>query len=153
MAYLIRQAQEADLPALAAYEITIAKTSFGEDAIIDSAVHIKKLSKALDRDQEGMLVAEDETGNVVGWLWIAINTNFLTEERYANFRSLAVSPGCGEAGEALLERALNYARDCEVTEVLGRVHVTNQEMRVLYRKYDFEPVHLVLRHVFERPSP
>ncbi|MGA8117838.1 MAG: GNAT family N-acetyltransferase [Actinocatenispora sp.] len=155
----VRHAEESDLDALAAYEVTIAEISFGDDAVADPAIHRKKLAKALDRDREGMLVATaapadadgggtDGSGeSVVGWLWLAVNTNFLTGQRYANFRSLAVSegPGSDRVGELLLDRALAYARAEQLTEIVGKVHVGNESMRVLYRKYGFSPAALTMK--------
>jgi len=151
MGYVVRLAEEADLDALAAFEVEIARISFEEDAVVDPGTHRKKLAKALDRDRNGMLVAVDGSGRLVGWLWIALNQNFLTGARYANFRSLAVAPIAerGEVGELLLERGLDYADRAGVTEVVGKVHVRNAGMRVLYRKYGFEATHLSMR----RKSP
>jgi ribosomal protein S18 acetylase RimI-like enzyme len=142
----VREAREADLDALAAFEVAIAEVSFGEDAVTDPAVHRKKLAKALERDRASMFVAEDGAGRPAGWLWLAINTNFLTGQRYANFRSLAVAPDAAPGiAEALLDHALAYARGLGVTEVVGRVHVDNHRMRVLYKKYGFAPAFLTMR--------
>src|SRR5438552_13802399 len=89
--YTVRQAAPGDLDALVRFEINIARISFPDDPVVDPEVHRKKLSKAMERDREGMFVAEAAaTGQVAGWLWVALNTNFLTGENYANFRSLAV---------------------------------------------------------------
>ncbi|HEY8471639.1 MAG TPA: GNAT family N-acetyltransferase [Natronosporangium sp.] len=145
---VVRLAEPRDLPALAAFEVTIAEVSFGEDAVTDPAVHQRKLAKALERDRAGMFVTDrdNSTGPVTGWLWLAINTNFLTGARYANFRSLAVAPDApAGTAEALLEHALGYARAQQVTEVVGRVHVDNLAMRTLYRKYGFAPAFLTMK--------
>jgi L-amino acid N-acyltransferase YncA len=142
----VRTAEERDLRELAAFEVTIAEVSFGEDAVDDPDVHLRKLTKALERDRPHMFVAEDRAGRVVGWLWLAVNTNFLTGARYANFRSLAVAPDADpRTGDLLLEHALAHARDEGLTEVVGKVHVDNAGMRVLYRKYGFAPVFLTMR--------
>lgn len=156
MPVTVRLAEPRDLPALAAFEVRIAEVSFGADAVTDPAVHHKKLAKALERDRAGMFVTDraqagdsdggDGDGRVTGWLWLAINTNFLTGARYANFRSLAVAPDApAGTAEALLEHALGYARDQQVTEVVGRVHVDNLPMRTLYRRYGFAPAFLTMR--------
>jgi ribosomal protein S18 acetylase RimI-like enzyme len=143
---VVRLAEPRDLPSLAAFEVRIAEVSFGEDAVSDPDVHHKKLAKAMDRDRAGMFVVDGGAGRLDGWLWLAINTNFLTGARYANFRSLAIAPDAAPGtAEALLDHALAYARHCGVTEVVGRVHVDNAPMRVLYRKYGFEPAFLTMR--------
>ena len=92
----------ADLPALVAFEIAIARITFPRDPMVDPAVHEKKLRKALDRGEPGMFVL-DRGGAAVGWLWVYLNTNFLTNERYATFRSLAVDETQPDAS-ALAER-------------------------------------------------
>jgi L-amino acid N-acyltransferase YncA len=146
MPVVVRLAQARDLPELAAFEVRIAEVSFGEDAVADPEVHHKKLAKALPRDRQSMFVTDGDGGRVTGWLWLAINTNFLTGARYANFRSLAVAPDAAPGtAEALLEHALSYARRQQVTEVVGRVHVDNLPMRTLYRKYGFAPAFLTMR--------
>jgi ribosomal protein S18 acetylase RimI-like enzyme len=146
--YTIRQPGPDDLDALVAFEIEIARISFPDDAVVDPDVHRKKLQKALVRDREGMFVAEGEHGGkVVGWLWVALNTNFLTEGSYANFRSLAVSPGpeSAQVAEALFAHGIEYARQKGVTEITGKVHVSNVPMRVIYRKFGFKAEHLTMK--------
>ncbi len=144
---VIRTAEEGDLDDLARFEVAIAEVSFGSEAVTDPSVHKGKLAKALDRDRDSMFVAVDAANRAIGWLWFAVNTNFLTGQRYANFRSLAVAPGpeSGRIGEALIEHALAFAKSHGLAEVVGRVHVGNDGMRVLYRKMGFEPVHLTMR--------
>lgn len=149
--YTFRAPTEDDLPALVQFEIEIARISFPDDAIVDEDVHRKKIAKALDRDREGMFVAEDaQTGAVVGWLWVALNTNFLTNERYATFRSLAVArgpehPSSGTLADAIFAHGIEYARGLGVTEITGKVHVNNASMRLVYRKFGFEAEHLTMK--------
>lgn len=152
MALTVRLAEERDLDALAGFEAEIARVSFADEAVTDLQTHRKKLAKALPRDRDGMFVADDGTGRVVGWLWLAINQNFLTGERYANFRSLAVAPDADReaAVAALFEHAIAHAEQQEATSIVGRVHVDNTGMRVLYRRYGFEPAHLTMRRVTGR---
>jgi ribosomal protein S18 acetylase RimI-like enzyme len=145
--YAIRQAEERDLPALVDFEIQIARISFPDDPVDDPEIHRKKLSKAMERDREGMFVTEAPGGEVAGWLWVALNTNFLTNEQYATFRSLAVAPGPGSAdvADALFEHGIEYARSRGVSEITGKVHVANVAMRVIYRKFGFEAEHLTMK--------
>jgi ribosomal protein S18 acetylase RimI-like enzyme len=145
--FTIRQAEGRDLPALVDFEILIARISFPDDPVDDPEIHRKKLSKAMERDREGMFVAESQGGEVVGWLWVALNTNFLTGEQYATFRSLAVAPGpdSADAADALFAHGIDYARDKGVTEITGKVHVANVSMRVIYRKFGFEAEHLTMK--------
>lgn len=149
--YLFRTPNEADLLALVEFEIEIARISFPDDPVVDAEVHRKKLTKAMERDRAGMFVAEDrETGEVVGWLWVALNTNFLTGESYATFRSLAVAhgpdhPESAALADAIFAHGIEYARTAGVAEITGKVHVNNTPMRVIYRKFGFEAEHLSMR--------
>lgn len=147
MTWTVRAATAGDLDALAAYEVEIARVSFGDDAVEDPAVHAGKLRRGLEKDPGGMVVADDG-GRVVGWLWVAINENFLTRERYANFRSLAVDtthPDEAAIADALMRRALDRAREEGARYITGKVSVDNVPMRALYAKYAFAPAHLTMQ--------
>ncbi|HET7079869.1 MAG TPA: GNAT family N-acetyltransferase [Chloroflexia bacterium] len=144
---VIRPAQEADLPALVAFEIAIARISFPRDAVTDPAVHEKKLRKALERGEPGMFVLV-RAGQVLGWLWATFNTNFLTNEHYATFRSLAVddaAPDHAALAEALFNYGIGYAQEAGMLEITGKVHVHNTPMRLLYKKAGFEAEHLTMK--------
>lgn len=145
----IRHPDEGDLDAMSGFEIMIARISFPDDPVVDPEIHKKKLRKALERDRDGMFLAVDRaTGEAVGWLWVALNTNFFTEDRYANFRSLAVAPGAApEVADALFARGIEYAQEQGVTELTGKVHLSNVPMRMIYRKFGFETEHLTMRKV------
>lgn len=148
--YRVRLAEEGDLDVLAAFEVDIARISFREDAVVDPEAHRKKLVKALARDRQGMMVAVDESGRVVGWLWISINQNLLTGATYANFRSLATSAAGRGIGEILMEHGLRYVQRTGAGEVVGRVYLGNTPMRTLYRRFGFEPAHLTMRRKLPR---
>jgi ribosomal protein S18 acetylase RimI-like enzyme len=153
--FAVRNAQEPDLDELARFEVGIAEVSFGEDAVTDPAVHRERLREALHQDPDGMFVAVDADGRVLGWLWFAAKTNFVTGERYANFRSFAVAPVSDRdaIAEALFARGLQHADALGLTEIIGKVHVDNRPMRVLYRRNGFTPVYLTVRRRLDAPSP
>jgi ribosomal protein S18 acetylase RimI-like enzyme len=143
----IRPAERRDLDVLVRFEKAIATISFGDAAVLDDATHRGRLKKALERDPDSVFVAIDARGEVVGWLWMSANTNFLTGDRYANLRSLAVSDEVSNDGvsDALLERAIEFAHAHGLDEITGKVHPANNAMRVLYRKFGFEPTTLTMR--------
>ena len=105
--YLTRPASEADLAAIAAFEVEIARASFGDEAITDPAFHRRRVAGALGKPGEIALVAMAAAapGTLLGWAWMSARTNSLTGERYGNFRSLAVASGDarGAVGELLME--------------------------------------------------
>ena len=60
--YLIRPATEADLDAIAAFEVEIAVVSFGDEAITDAAFHRRRVANSLGKPGEIALVAPRRTG-------------------------------------------------------------------------------------------
>jgi GNAT superfamily N-acetyltransferase len=158
--YLIRDAADGDLDAIAEFEIEIARVSFSDEAIVDPALHRRRVSAALGKPGEIMLVAVKGAepgpslvpargvtpGTLVGWAWMSPRTNSLTGARYGNFRSLAVAdiPDRSSAGEFLLEAVLQAAADADLTQLTGKVHAGNLGMRALYRKFGFEAAHITM---------
>lgn len=142
----VRPATAADLDPLVAYEIEIARISFGDEAVTDPALHRKRVSGALGKPDEVALVA-DRAGAVVGWVWLSGRTNSLTGDRYGNLRSLATSdgPDRGAVAELLLDAALTAAGERGVAEVVGKVHMRNVAMRAVYAKLGFAAEHLSMR--------
>ena len=154
--YLIRQATADDLAAIASFEVEIAQTSFGDDAITDASLHRRRVAGALGAPGEVTLVAvaepepgpasETGLGPPVGWAWLSGRTNSLTGARYGNFRSLAVAdvPGRSQIGELLLAAVLDAASAAGMRQLTGKVHARNTGMRALYRKFGFEATHLTM---------
>ena len=142
----IRPATDGDLDALVGYEIEIARISFGDEAVTDPALHRRRITGSLGKPDEVTLVAERD-GAVVGWIWLSGRTNSLTGDRYGNLRSLATSdvPGRSAVAELLLDAALSAARDRGVSEVVGKVHMRNVNMRAVYAKFGFAAEHLSMR--------
>jgi GNAT superfamily N-acetyltransferase len=146
--YLIRPADEADLDAIAAFEVEIARVSFGDEAITDPALHRKRVAGALGKPAEVTLVAAAgaEPADPVGWAWLSGRTNSLTGARYGNFRSLAVAerPDRALVAELLMEAVLRAAADAGFTQLTGKVHARNLGMRAVYRKFGFEATHITM---------
>jgi L-amino acid N-acyltransferase YncA len=149
--YLVRDATMDDLDRLIGFEIDIAVISFDDKAITDTAMHGKRLSSAIRAPDDVTLVvvAEDAQAEPLGWAWLSARSNSLTGERYGNFRSLATAehPDRTQIGELLLGELLERVRALGVNEVIGKVHVANLAMRTLYKKFDFESVHLTVRRI------
>jgi hypothetical protein len=135
--YVVRPATDADLDRIVEFEIEIAKASFEDEAVVDPAVHRKRVAGSLGKAGETTLVVATtaDPAAAIGWGWLSARTNSLTGARYGNFRSLAVAdvPGRSEAAEALL------------AALVGKVSARNLGMRTLYRKFGFEAAHLTMR--------
>lgn len=153
--YVTRQADERDLPAIGRFEAEIARVSFGEDAIDDPARWASRLGRAMEKSKAGMIVAHGPDEEPVGWCWVSINQNAMTGDRYANFRSLAVSPvdNRSDVAELLLTAGLEFCLAGGITEVVGRVHVGNVPMRTVYRKFGFDPTSLSMKLFLPEGEP
>jgi len=152
--YLVRPAVEADLDAIADFEVDIARASFGDEAIVDAAFHRRRAAGALAKSGEIMLVAVAATAPAkpVGWAWMSERTNSLTGERYGNFRSLATAAGDarGPAGEMLMAAILSAADEAGFSHLSGKVNASNLGMRTLYRAFGFTATHLTMERRSER---
>jgi len=157
--YLIRPAGDADLDAVASFEVDIARVSFGDDAITDAGLHRKRVAGALGKPGEVTVVAvaAGAPGVPVGWAWLSGRTNSLTGARYGNFRSLAVAdiPDRAAVAELLMEAVLAAAADAGWHQLTGKVHARNLGMRAVYREFGFEATHITMekRDLAKRPGP
>jgi len=146
--YLVRPATEGDLDQIAAFEVDIAKVSFGDDAITDAAFHRRRVAGALGKPGEITLIAaaSDAPDEPLGWAWMSARTNSLTGERYGNFRSLAVAdtPERAAIGELLMTAVLQAAEDEGLAHLSGKVHAANLGMRALYRAFGFTATHVTM---------
>ncbi len=146
--HVVRSASEADLDAIAAFEVDIARVSFGDEAITDPAFHRRRVAGALGKPGEVTLIAAAAAAPEVpvGWAWLSARTNSLTGERYGNFRSLAVADttGRGAIGELLMAAVLRAADEAGLTHLSGKVNAANLGMRALYRAFGFTATHLTM---------
>jgi ribosomal protein S18 acetylase RimI-like enzyme len=155
--YLIRPATEDDLDAIAAFEVEIAVVSFGDEAITDAAFHRRRVANSLGKPGEIALVAVDiaavSAGAPLGWAWLSGRTNSLTDERYGNFRSLAVAENedRGVIGELLMTAILAAADEAGFTHLTGKVNAANLGMRALYRAFGFTATHLTMEKRTGKP--
>ena len=146
---MIRNAVFDDIPVLAEFEREISAISFGDEAVTDINHHITRLKKSMEKTAGGMFVLENGV-TINGWLWMDIKTNFLTEEKYVNFRSFYLTEnirGTAE-GDELLTHGLNWCRENNVRRVVGKVHSRNLPMRALYKKAGFEATHVTMEFDF-----
>jgi L-amino acid N-acyltransferase YncA len=154
--YVVRSATEADLDAIAAFEVDIAIASFAGEAITDEAFHRRRVASSLSKQGEIALIAAktEHPEHPEGWAWMSARTNSLTGERYGNFRSLAVAEGPDRSavGELLMTAVLAEADAAGFTHLTGKVNAGNLGMRSLYRAFGFTATHLTMeKHI--TPSP
>jgi ribosomal protein S18 acetylase RimI-like enzyme len=146
--HIVRPATDTDLDAIAAFEVEIARVSFGAEAITDAAFHRRRVAGALGKPGEIALIAAaaDASETPLGWAWLSARTNSLTGERYGNFRSLAVAETAdrGAIGQLLMAAVLDAAGHAGLTHLTGKVNAANLGMRALYRAFGFTATHLTM---------
>jgi ribosomal protein S18 acetylase RimI-like enzyme len=146
--HIVRRATDADLDAIAAFEVEIARVSFGAEAITDAAFHRRRVAGALGKPGEIALIAAaaDASEAPLGWAWLSARRNSLTGERYGNFRSLAVAETAdrGAIGQLLMAAILDAAGQAGLTHLTGKVNAANLGMRALYRAFGFTATHLTM---------
>jgi L-amino acid N-acyltransferase YncA len=143
--YIIRLAEEPDFETLSQMEVTIAKITFGEEAVTDPAFHQKKIAASYQKSSEGMYVIAEEN-QVYGWLWMEKKENFVTKEKYINFRSFYIDEALrgSEYVDRLLQAGIEYAKKIHAEYIVGKVHTDNLPMRILYKKHGFQATHLTM---------
>jgi RimJ/RimL family protein N-acetyltransferase len=144
----IRAIEEKDLDQLAEFECEIAVISFGEEAVTDAVYHKKRIRKAMEKSLEGMLVLA-EGDNVLGWLWMSLQTNSVSGEQYINFRSFYAKAGESRYSEALMQAGMDYAKSTPATRIVGKTFVSNLPMRLLYQKFHFQPTHITMEYAIK----
>ncbi|KQT57340.1 MULTISPECIES: GNAT family N-acetyltransferase [unclassified Aureimonas] len=146
---VLRRFQAADIETVAAFEAEIAIRSFADEAVTDLAHYRKKLGKLLKYggDWTTILARPGEDGGdaILGWAWVAPRENFITGDRYADFRSFYVDgKRAGPAAAVMLLRAvLGHAKEAGYTRIVGRTASSNEAMRSLYGVAGFQERHVV----------
>jgi len=143
----IRKIKETDIEVLANFEKEIAVISFGDTAVTDINFHSKKIMKAMDKERDGMLVLE-ENSKLYGWLWMTLQTNSVTGEKYINFKSFYMMPHDSDKQytEHLMAAGMKFSSDSGAKRIVGRTFVDNLPMRLVYKKFGFKPACLTMEY-------
>jgi ribosomal-protein-alanine N-acetyltransferase len=124
-----------DLPRV----IRIERISFGRDSysLTTFLAHVM-------RDRRGLLVAEGEPGEVIGYVLVRMTLGWLGVRR-GGLTSIAVHPAHRRrgAGRALMGRALERLREHGVKEADLEVGVDNRAAQSLYETFGFRRSHLL----------
>ncbi|GGD86854.1 hypothetical protein GCM10011390_01850 [Aureimonas endophytica] len=142
--FAIRKFKAEDVDAVARFEAEIAVRSFADEAVTDLDHYRKKLGKLVRYGDDWTRVVEAE-GTVCGWAWVAERRNFITNDRYADFRSFYVDGKLAgpAAAIALLRAVLAHCEAEGFTRIVGRTATSNAPMRALYELAGFAERHVV----------
>jgi L-amino acid N-acyltransferase YncA len=146
----IRKITYDDTTILAQFEKEISIISFGDEAVIDLDVHKNKIDKAIRMKSDGMFVITKDD-KIIGWLWMDIKKNMLTNDKYVNFRSFYITEEerATNCSLQLMNYGMEYCKLKNVKSIVGRVHVNNLSMRMLYKHFNFKPTHLTMEYMFD----
>jgi L-amino acid N-acyltransferase YncA len=142
---IINQISDTQIEEVAKFECEISKISFLEDAIVDVNFHINKIRRAMEKEIDGMYVLEIDN-EVIGWLWICIKNNSITNEPYAYLKSIYVKPFYRSKGYAaeLLNTAVCFCKNKNVKKIMTKIHYDNMVALSIFKKHGFICVHLTM---------
>ena len=146
-----RSYQPGDFPAVLEFEREIARLSFPDAPMLDAAFHRQKLEKAAESASDGLRVAVlgDE---IVGWLWLKVEKDRTTGERFGYVKSIIVKLTHRHQGfgARLIKVAEEYFRGKGVRRVDLIVGADNYAACLFFEELGYEREHSTLRKVLDR---
>ena len=142
--FRLRRLEPRDIETIALFEREIAKISFPDDPIIDLDFYAKKLTRVVHDNNAAAFVAEDASGDVVGWAHVSKRRNFITKEAYGDFHSIYISPsqrGTDAVGE-LVRAVFDFCRNENLDRVVFRTRATNERMKKVLARFGFLPAQI-----------
>ena len=140
-----------DFPAILEFEREIAKQSFPQSPIVDEKYHREKLEKAIKSESEGLKVAaiDDE---IVGWLWLKIEKDRNTNERFGYIKSIIVKPEHRhqEFGKRLIKAAEEYFAGKGIRRVDLIVSDANYPAASFFEEAGYDREHSTMRKLLDR---
>ncbi len=142
----IRNLDVKDIDIVAMYEKEISKISFQKDAITDIKFHRKKLIKALENEKYGMFVLCDDKNKVIGWLWLNIKKNSITNEKYIDLKSIYIDKKYRNYGYAkrLIKYTYKFARKYNIYKVVAKINYKNKKIKKLLLNNNFTEKHITM---------
>lgn len=142
----IRNLDVKDIDIIAMYEREISKISFQKEAITDIKFHRKKLIKALENEKYGMFVLCDDKNKVIGWLWLNIKKNSITNDKYIDLKSIYIDKKFRNYGYAkrLIKYTYKFAKKYNICKVVAKVNYKNKKIKNLLLNNNFTEKHITM---------
>jgi ribosomal protein S18 acetylase RimI-like enzyme len=142
----IRNFRLTDFPTILGFEREIAERSFPEAPILDEDYHRRKLEKAVESGHEGLKVAV-LGGEIVGWLWLRVEKDRTTNEKFGYIKSIIVKPDYRYQG--LGKKLIGAAGEYFLSRGIRRIDViasaANYEATLFFEGLGYEREHLTMR--------
>lgn len=149
----LRSFRWSDFPAVLEFEREIARKSFPEAPILDEEYHREKLEKATENVSEGLKVAviDDE---IVGWLWLKIEKDRSTNERFGYIKSIIVKPEHRhqEFGKRLIEAAEEFFLSKGIRRIDLIVSAANYSAGSFFEEVGYDREHSTMRKLLNQKA-
>jgi ribosomal protein S18 acetylase RimI-like enzyme len=143
----VRSFEWADFPVILEFEREIARKSFPEAPVLDSAYHRGKLENAVKREPGGLKVAVLDH-EIVGWLWLKTEKDRTTRERFGYIKSVIVTPKYRHQGlgRNLIKAAKRYFASKGIDRIDLIVSASNYQAAFFFEEMGFQRKHATMRH-------
>lgn len=143
---ILRDFKWADFSSILEFEREIARISFPEAPILDREYHREKLQRALKQDNSHLHVAV-LSKEIVGWLWLRMEKDRNTGERFGYIKSIIVKPKHRHQGfgRKLLEFADRFFQEKHINRVDLIAGAANHEALMFFEEMGFEPQYSTMR--------
>jgi predicted methyltransferase/ribosomal protein S18 acetylase RimI-like enzyme len=142
----VRSFEWADFPIILEFEREIARNSFPETPVLDSAYHRRKLENAVKRELGGLKVAVLGS-EIVGWLWLKTEEDRTTRERFGYIKSVIVKPKYRHQGlgRSLMKAAKRYFASKGIDRIDLIVSASNYQAAFFFEEMGLQSKHATMR--------
>jgi ribosomal protein S18 acetylase RimI-like enzyme len=148
---ILRDFEWTDFSSILEFEREIARISFPEAPILDKEYHREKLRRALKQDSSHLVVAVLGK-EIVGWLWLRMEKDRSTGERFGYIKTIIVKPEHRHQGfgRKLLEFADRFFQEKRINRIDLIAGAANREALMFFEEMGFETQHSTMRKRISR---
>jgi predicted methyltransferase/ribosomal protein S18 acetylase RimI-like enzyme len=148
---VLRSYQPSDFQVILEFEREIAGASFPDAPILDATYHRSKLEKARASPSDFLTVATLNE-DIVGWLWLKIEKDRNTSERFGYVKSILVRSDCRyqNIGKRLIEAAEQHFLSKGIRRVDLIVSAKNHAASAFFEEAGYEREHSTMRKLLSQ---
>jgi predicted methyltransferase/ribosomal protein S18 acetylase RimI-like enzyme len=142
----LRNFKLTDFPAILEFEREIARKSFPDAPILDEEYHKQKLEKAMEKEPSRLKVALLDN-DIVGWLWLRIEKDRNTNEKFGYIKTIIVKPEHRHQGfgRKLIEAAKHYFLNKGIHRIDLIASGADHDAASFFEEVGFERQHSTMR--------